>query len=53
VLVGGAQPSFHRAMAQSVSGFVHHFLKKVVEYLRVFLVGKVSEIRDPQCASEG
>jgi hypothetical protein len=53
VLVGGAQPSFHRVMAQSFSGCGHHFLKKVVEYLRVFLVGKVSKIRDTHRASEG
>jgi hypothetical protein len=40
-------------MAQSVSGLGHHLLKKVLEYLRAFLVGKVSQIRDTHRASEG
>ena len=40
-------------MGRSGSSFGHHFLKKRIENLWVFLVGKVPEIRDTHGTSEG
>ena len=40
-------------MRESGGDFRHHFLKQRIENLWVLLVGKVPEIGDADCVSEG